>query len=1170
MFPTFLGETRLRPSSDASVDGGFVHVDGREWYEIRHCDRLAPFFMSLVSSSDLWWFVASTGGMTAGRRDADHAFLPYETEDKLTSGIAHTGPLTILRVHDADRVHLWEPLSTVLPRVHRIERRLRKSVEGDALAFEESNLDLGLTFVATLSFGERVGFVRTVELRDDTGHARRVDVLDGYRNVLPHGTTKALQNRFSCLLDAYKRNELDPATGVATYSLSSILTDRVEASEALRANVIWSLGLDPTHVLLTPDARLEAFRHGDEVRGDHDVRGQRGAYLAIAPLTIEAGGARRWHVIADVSCDARAVGRIRVWQRDLAPDAREALVLDDVARTTEGLRDIVGRADGLSVGGDRLTTAHHFANTLFNVMRGGVFVDGHHARARDFDAFVAVRNRAVHARHAAWLAELPEKLSISSLIARAEKTEDPDLVRLTLEYLPITFSRRHGDPSRPWNEFAIRLRNPDGSPRTDYQGNWRDIFQNWEPLAYAYPAFAFSMVAKFLNATTPDGYNPYRVTRDGIEWEVPEPEDPWANIGYWGDHQIVYLQKLLEAVERLEPGRLLGEWNRRIFSSADVPYRIVPHREMVEDHANTIRFDDDAHRRAMERVARLGTDGRLVPAASGEGSSVELVTMVEKLLVLLLAKLTNLVPGGGIWMNTQRPEWNDANNALVGKGVSVVTAAYLRRFLAFWRAQLDAAPAGSFAVADVVVRHAREVIAILRAHRPSTERALDDRQRRTVMDALGEAATTFRAARYEGVATTSAELDADTLKELLDLALSHVDHALASNRRADGLFHAYLLLRLEDDAARLEPLTLMLEGQVAALSSGFLSTEASIALLNALRASPLYWPEQRTYLLYPNRALPGFLEKNSFDAQRLDGSALAKALAANEDDRLVLVDPFDRRGHFGGDLRNADDLRALLDELGRDPRYASLVAAERASYLALFEEVFDHHAFTGRSGTFFAYEGLGSVYWHMVSKLLLAVQERLFAAVDEGAPADRIDALRAAYEDVRSGIGFRKSPALYGAFPTDPYSHTPETGGARQPGMTGQVKEELLTRLGELGLRIERGAVRVDATLLHDDERVAAPTELAYLDVTGARCTVPVPAGGIAFTLAQTPVIVEPSAGVERSRERRALLRVGFADGTERELEDELPASIARHVFDRDGAIRWIRVSLGTSSSGRA
>jgi hypothetical protein len=29
----------------------------------------------------------------------------------------------------------------------------------------------------------------------------------------------------------------------------------------------------------------------------------------------------------------------------------------------------------------------------------------------------------------------------------------PAAERLVLAYLPLTFSRRHGDPSRPWNRF---------------------------------------------------------------------------------------------------------------------------------------------------------------------------------------------------------------------------------------------------------------------------------------------------------------------------------------------------------------------------------------------------------------------------------------------------------------------------------------------------------------------------------------------------------------------------------------------------------------------------------------------------------------------------------------------------------------------------------------------
>ena len=116
----------------------------------------------------------------------------------------------------------------------------------------------------------------------------------------------------------------------------------------------------------------------------------------------------------------------------------------------------------------------------------------------------------------------------------------------------------------------------------------------------------------------------------------------------------------------------------------------------------------------------------------------------------------------------------------------------------------------------------------------------------------------------------------------------------------------------------------------------------------------------------------------------------------------------------------------------------------------------------------FAYEGLGCVYWHMVAKLQLAVQERVFEAQDQQAP--ELASLQAYYRKVRDGLGYRKSAADYGAFPADPYSHTPAEGGAQQPGMTGQVKEEILTRWGELGLRMRDGRVHFDPVLLDEAE----------------------------------------------------------------------------------------------------
>ena len=152
----------------------------------------------------------------------------------------------------------------------------------------------------------------------------------------------------------------------------------------------------------------------------------------------------------------------------------------------------------------------------------------------------------------------------------------------------------------------------------------------------------------------------------------------------------------------------------------------------------------------------------------------------------------------------------------------------------------------------------------------------------------------------------------------------------------------------------------------------------------------------------------------------------------------------------------------------------------------------------------------------MVSKLLLAVQENFWwararavasaatpaatlaatpAAADPAADPAVLQGLAAAYYDIRGGIGFNKAPGIYGAFPTDPYSHTPKGQGAKQPGMTGQVKEEILTRFGELGLRVEGGAITFDPVLLRPEEFLTAPAPFDYIDLAGRPRTLPLPAG---------------------------------------------------------------------------
>ena len=447
------------------------------------------------------------------------------------------------------------------------------------------------------------------------------------------------------------------------------------------------------------------------------------------------------------------------------------------------------------------------------------------------------------------------------------------------------------------------------------------------------------------------------------------------------------------------------------------------------------------------------------------------VSLGEKLLLTILAKVVNLVPDGGIWMNTQRPEWNDANNALVGKGLSVVTLAYLRRALTVARDLL----ADELTVTSELAGLLTDVHAALDAHLAQAGTGFDDRGRRAVMDDLGAAGTAYRTRVYAGFNGERTTVTA--VQEFLSVAQVYVDSALRANRREDGLYHSYNLLDLRDGAAvgRLQE---MLEGQVAVLSSGLLTPAEALDLVRALRRSALYRADQHSYQLYPDRELPTFLERNRITAEQAASAPLLASLVAAGDTSVVLRDV--RGEHrFAPGLHNARDLDAALDAAD-----VPGVADGRDAVLDVFEQVFRHAEFTGRSGSFFAYEGLGSIYWHMVAKLLLAVQENHERAVAEGSDADVVAGLADAYEDIRLGLGYCKTPDVYGAFPVDPYSHTPAGKGARQPGMTGQVKEEILTRLGELGLRVEGGRVVVRPELLRAGEWTTTPTTFTYHDVT--------------------------------------------------------------------------------------
>ena len=945
-------------------------------YTIHNYDQMKPFFTSLASDTDLWMYLSSTGGLTCGRRSPNEALFPYYTDDKITDSHEFTGPKTIIEVlnrKSSNRKLTWIPFSDMQQPVYQIRRSISKTTYGNQIEFCEENRTLGLKFSYYWAPAGKHGWVRRAELENVRKEPVRIELTDMLQNVLPAGVERKTQNEFSTLVDGYKKTELVPGTSLALFRMEAILVDRAEPSESLTCNTIYTLGMP----------------HADY--SQTESKGVRANYIAKSRFILSGRTNQAWYNVLDVSQDAVAVHELMhfIARPKRAIKQVEQAIID----STKALIRIVSKNDGIQSTNDRANDVRHFANVLFNTMRGGYYLN------------------------------YPPK-----------PEEDA-------EFLPLTFGRRHGDPSRPWNQFAIHVQDENGQPVVGYQGNWRDIFQNWEALSYSYPLYTNHIIAKFLNATTADGYNPYRISDEGFEWEVIEPENPWSNIGYWGDHQIIYLLRLLEVSYKHDPDTLRGLLNERQYAFANVPYRLKSYAEIVADPKNSIWFDTELHKRIMALVPAMGKKAKWI---LDENNHPRLATMADKLFITLLTKLSNFVPNAGIWMNTLRPEWNDANNALVGYGASMVTLCYMRRYVTFLQ---------NLITTDISV--GVETADFMRAiHEPLKQYQTTSNNIKPFTDAVGLAGEAYRTRVYKGLSGEQTKLALSEVQAFLADALTAIDASIRANRREDGLYEAYNLIKFTDNAIEISHLYEMLEGQVAVLSSGLLTPEESAELLYLMALSPLYRSDQKSYMLYPNRVRKTFLELNNIPEEAKSLPVVQKYLGS------ILKQDCDGGIHFDARYRNANELPDDLKDL--------------------YEQVFNHHAFTGRSGTFYKYEGLGCIYWHMVSKLLLAVGE-VIQRTDMN--TDTATELVAHYMHIREGIGAHKSPEQYGAFPFDPYSHTPSMAGVQQPGMTGQVKEDIISRWFELGIQVEDGRIIIGPRILNPKDFCQGHLSFTYCGV---------------------------------------------------------------------------------------
>ena len=114
---------------------------------------------------------------------------------------------------------------------------------------------------------------------------------------------------------------------------------------------------------------------------------------------------------------------------------------------------------------------------------------------------------------------------------------------------------------------------------------------------------------------------------------------------------------------------------------------------------------------------------------------------------------------------------------------------------------------------------------------------------------------------------------------------------------------------------------------------------------------------------------------------------------------------------FNSTIKNEFDLKSKMDSLSINE------ISIRNNILEIYDHTFKHRKYMGRSESMFGYEGINSIYWHMVSKLLLSIQESFFRFSDEYKNSSQLHELGRLYYKVRSGLSWEKTADEYGAFP---------------------------------------------------------------------------------------------------------------------------------------------------------
>ena len=118
--------------------------------------------------------------------------------------------------------------------------------------------------------------------------------------------------------------------------------------------------------------------------------------------------------------------------------------------------------------------------------------------------------------------------------------------------------------------------------------------------------------------------------------------------------------------------------------------------------------------------------------------------------------------------------------------------------------------------------------------------------------------------------------------------------------------------------------------------------------------------------------------------------------------------------------------------------------------------------------------------------------------------------------------------------------------------MTGQVKEEIITRFGELGCFVEDGCIVFDTSLLQKSEFLKTEKAFSYFDTSKQKCQIRISQNQLAYTFCQVPVIYTLS-------KLNSSVTLYLKDETKVTIEgNTIDKENSKFIFERAGKVKKI------------